>query len=509
MTMNIHFSKSQILLLYIAIARIFLTTYSCENTDDDADEDCEEFYLTIIDKSTQEQHSTKQENSEYEEGNLKHDDDENDKQQKEELELAIRYLQMDEFMVLSTNAIQSNKFIMHNPTIYDIANYISNKYAQDLEKRKVKKYTRNVDCVCFGDIMAIYIANKLPDEIQVTIDKINKVGANAVIVNVKDDLGRITIDQSESNNKSLMCRSIIKNMKQKIAKLKQNGFYTIARIVTYKDTSLIINPEYYNMYIMDKRIPDGECPQKKDIWCDKEKTYWLNPFSNNVTQYLLSIIREACLIGYDEIHLDYVRFSTYLSKTIEAYNNPEGKTREQAVTEFIKQAKELVDSYGKKLSVAIFGIIPIEAYMHINETILCPQNNNQEENNNTNNKYMATSKTIGQDYDSICKVADYICPMLYPSHFPYEYFGIPAPDKDPYQTVCKALMMAEFAKKYRGHKAEIRPYLQCFTASWLKKDSYMLYDGKTLNQQIKACCDNDIYSFYLFNNAGDYKVFYM
>src|SRR5215475_15532225 len=93
---------------------------------------------------------------------------------------------------------------------------------------------------------------------------------------------------------------IIKDFDGLIAGLKSRGIYTIARIVAFKDNVLAQHkPEWA---IIDTRTGKP--------WLDNEKLAWVDPFREEVWDYLIAVAKEAALKGFDEIQFDYVRFPT-------------------------------------------------------------------------------------------------------------------------------------------------------------------------------------------------------
>ena len=97
--------------------------------------------------------------------------------------------------------------------------------------------------------------------------------------------------------------------------------------------------------------------------------------------------------------------------------------------------------------------------------------------------------------------------MIYPSHYGPGEYGIKAPDTKPYEIIKFSLLDAQ--KQYLQASgdvkfATIRPYLQDFTASWLKKGNYILYDTKAVTAQLQACYDLDIHNFTLWDPSNKY-----
>ena len=77
---------------------------------------------------------------------------------------------------------------------------------------------------------------------------------------------------------------------------------------------------------------------------------------------------------------------------------------------------------------------------------------------------------VGQSYVNMSKSLDYICPMIYPSHYADGAYGIKYPDLEPYYLILKSLEQSAsvlMLLKKDNHKAVVRPWLQDFTASWV------------------------------------------
>ena len=113
-------------------------------------------------------------------------------------------------------------------------------------------------------------------------------------------------------------------------------------------------------------------------------------------------------------------------------------------------------------------------------------------------------ENIGQDFKSIMKIVDVVCPMVYPSHYAIGEYKISKPDLEPYNIVYKALEDAYKRVSGDSDIAEIRPYLQDFTASWLGKGYYQTYDTVAVSKQIQACYDLGLDSFTLWDPSNKY-----
>ncbi len=66
----------------------------------------------------------------------------------------------------------------------------------------------------------------------------------------------------------------------------------------------------------------------------------------------------------------------------------------------------------------------------------------------------ADAHAVGQDYGEMAASLDYICPMIYPSHYGDGYFGIAHPDTQPYQTIAAALNQSKQTLAWAKEMAE-------------------------------------------------------
>ena len=98
------------------------------------------------------------------------------------------------------------------------------------------------------------------------------------------------------------------------------------------------------------------------------------------------------------------------------------------ITEFVTYAYEKLASQGLFVSADVFG------------TIIDSQ---------------IDADAVGQSYTEMAKHLDYICPMIYPSHYGPGNFGIEYPDTKPYETILAALKKSreamENAAEEDGH----------------------------------------------------------
>lgn len=336
------------------------------------------------------------------------------------------------------------------------------------EALKVKEIDTRVPTVAKG----IYIpVSKVTDAemMQSVLDMIDETELNAVVIDIKDDDGRILF---QSNNQMAITIGASLNrtedIKSLLATLKAHNVYCIARIVAFKDP-----------YLAKKREDLAVKRNDGTMYRDNSGICWLNPYKEEVWEYLVSIAKEAGQMGFQEVQFDYIRFST--GNGINDINfNVDGdeRTKEDVILAFTNYAYTTLKKEGIFVSADVYGTI-------ISSKI--------------------DAKLVGQNYVEMAKYLDYICPMIYPSHFGDGNYGIEYPDLQPEDIVRKVLMASsdKLAKIPEDeHCAKVRPWLQDFTATWLKH--YQKYTAKQIIEQKKGVYDAGYEEWILWNSVCKY-----
>lgn len=306
---------------------------------------------------------------------------------------------------------------------------------------------------------------------------VNETDLNAMVIDVKEDSGRILFDFEsdhplvEANTDPLMEASDL------ISHLEENQIYPIARIVVFKDSLLAEqHPEY------SFQQADGS------IWKDPNGEAFVSPYLKEVWDYNIEIAKEAAKMGFKEIQFDYVRFPEGFENMAGGLQFDMGEYAEMeadesdhrvtAVTDFVEYAKEELKPYDVDLAVDIFG-------------------------------YTATideASGIGQNFLEISQHVDVISSMIYPSHWGPGHFDLPAPDLQPYELTDGYIQLEKEILSQMENPPTSRPWLQDFTASYLAPGMYMEYGVEAVEDQIRALRDNDVHEFLLWDAANDYTL---
>ncbi|MDW4095194.1 putative glycoside hydrolase [Staphylococcus saprophyticus] len=299
---------------------------------------------------------------------------------------------------------------------------------------------------------------------------------NAMVIDVKDDSGNVTINFNTGNKEIDKHTLDIVDAKPLLSKIKSKHIYPIARIVTFKDKNLAeSHPEW------SFKNADGT------VWESDGGDKFVNPFKKEVWDYNINVSKEAAKAGFKDIQYDYVRFPESFENLEHSLTYDKGKYKDSdlsevdqrvdTITQFLKTARKDLKPYGAEISADVFGYSAM----------------------------VEEAPGIGQSFPKIAENTDAISSMIYPSHWSSGDFGYDTPDKEPYGAVDKYLdKETEVLNKLGNKKPKSRPWLQDFTAQYLGEGNYKTYDSEAVEDQVKALKDHGINEFLLWNAANDY-----
>ena len=328
-------------------------------------------------------------------------------------------------------------------------------------------------------VRGIYISGPMAGSTELfrnILDSAAGTEINTVVIDFKDDQGRITCPvDSPVASEIGACRPYVQDMKELIASLKERGLYVIARVVAFRDPWLAEKKPEWSLHLADG-----------SLYRDRQGMAWVDPYRKEVWDYLVEVGTEAKEAGFDEVQFDYIRFSTEGTMRDVVFDETVtgGRSKTDVITEFVKYAYENLASQGLFVSADVFGTI-------IGSDI--------------------DAQAVGQVYTEMAKHLDYICPMIYPSHYGPGNFGLEHPDTMPYETVLEALKKSQTvmdqAAEADGHvssQAIVRPWLQDFTASYLGEGNYITYGYNEVQRQIQAVKDAGYDEWMLWSAANRY-----
>lgn len=281
-------------------------------------------------------------------------------------------------------------------------------------------------------------------------------GINTVVLEVKAEDGNISWNSDVPLAKEIGANERkIGDIDALVKDLHDQGFWVAGRIVTMNDAYLYKGRPSWGI----PGFPGGSYS-------------FMDPKNENVWRYNLDIAQAAVKAGFDEIQFDYIR---YPEKLVNGYNkDTTAEYRTASIVGFLKQAVAELHPLGVVVSADVFGL--------------------------TTSVEQGDDMQIGQDYKQIADVVDYICPMVYPSHYALGTYGLSDPDRYPYETV-KNSMQKALDRTPGMPVSKNRPWIQDFT---YPKSGALAYGPAEVKAQVQALHELGITSFMLWDPSNKY-----
>jgi hypothetical protein len=292
---------------------------------------------------------------------------------------------------------------------------------------------------------------------------------NGVVIDVKDWSGYIAYDTALPEVEKYKAKSVrIKDIGSLVQRLRQEGIYSIARITVFQDPVLArARPD---LAVRSESGPSS-------LWLDDSGLAWIDPAAKESWDYNIAIAREVLALGFDEINFDYIRFPSDGNLRDMSFPLWDGEVpKHSVIREFFGYLRQELPE--AKLSVDLFGLSTV----------------------NTDDL------GIGQVIEDAFEYFDYICPMVYPSHYAYGFLGYQNPAAYPYEVVEysmeKALARLAVFNQSKEIKARLRPWLQDFNLG-------AVYDPAMVRSEIAAVYDaakDNFSGFMLWNSSNVYTT---
>lgn len=277
---------------------------------------------------------------------------------------------------------------------------------------------------------------------------------NSVVIALKEMDGAVYIKGVEKAEKYKAYTSAIANPEKMVEDFKREGLYTIGRIVLFKDDVLPVKrPD------LAVKTPEG------NIWRDRKGKTWADQYSKEVWDYNIAVALRAVEAGFDEIQFDYIRYPSEGKVSLCRYSVPHNWDKARAnLAEFLRYARERIPEQ-IRISADVFGLTTSAR----------------------------DDMGIGQNLPLIAQYADYVYPMMYPSHYYTGHYGLRNPNSEPYKVINFGLRdaMARLELNY----AKLRPYLQDFSK----------YGPHEVGEQIRALRKNYLHSWVMWSPNNKYS----
>jgi hypothetical protein len=341
-----------------------------------------------------------------------------------------------------------------------------------------------------------------------------EVGGNAIVFDIKDSDGSVTIPFEHP----LLGKHqvYIHDLPKFIHFVHAQNMHAIARIAIFRDERMVV--EHPELAVQSRK--------NKQPWRENGKLVWTDPSQPKVQEFNIALAKFVAQSGADEIQFDYVRFpaegdqkdaafvyqqndhaelesasvvtapsatepcgdgrlgrpakakrggtatnsETKQAATPTCRSTPRGPQRSDVITGFLKKAYAELHPTGSLLSLDVFGVMAWQRPVDLSHT--------------------------GQDIVGMAKYCDVLSPMIYPSHF-FGMDNIAHPGDAPEHFIGES--MARFELITKGSGVVIRPWLQAFR--WRTKT----YSSEYIKVQVATAREKGGIGFLFWNAANDYS----
>lgn len=312
-----------------------------------------------------------------------------------------------------------------------------------------------------ADIKAVYTnIYYLKAASDTLIRTVKSTGMNAVVIDVKDDMGDIylPVDFSEAKEVGSLKPDKI-DLKLYLDKLHKENIYVIARMVVFKDKRL------FDAFDHKYAIWDNKYDRP---WRAQNKEYWVDAHADFVRNYNIKAAQKAAEFGFDEIQFDYIRFPADgpLERCDYRYQTDKDMFKSEVLDDYLQAAKEKISV---PVSVDIYGFTAFYNF----------------------------GNRIGQDIEVFAKHVDAISAMIYPSHYGFSFYMKGPRAERPYRIVYATGIRSAYLSDYRAY---VRPYLQAFD---LKSPTY---GPGYINYEVDAVRDSHGHGYIFWHSGGKYPA---
>jgi hypothetical protein len=313
-------------------------------------------------------------------------------------------------------------------------------------------------------VQALYAPASLvadEDSLAELIEMIQETDANALVIEVKDQRGRVHFDSELEQAQEIGASEGTLDLQRVVDELHVRGIQAIARMAVFEDPTLAeAHPE---LGIRDSF--------SDDLWRTWQGRAWANPYREEVWDYNIALIQEVAAYGFDEIELTSVQFpESGLVNRAEFGQVSTASHRQAAVGDFLDEAYSALAATPTRLAAEIFAM----------------------------SLWEQSNRLTGQDLHTMVERVDYLTPRLFPSHFPSGSLGFENPESEPFAMVGRSLES--------GHELLPR-HLAIRIGPWLQAFSYgssMPFDDSDVREQIEATSRFNSSGWMLWNPDGEY-----
>ncbi len=316
-----------------------------------------------------------------------------------------------------------------------------------------------------------------------------------VVVDMKDDYGRLRFTPRDPSVAAKGRSFNPIDIEALVSTMKAKGVWLVARVVVFKDPELAklkggkfavwdatTNRPWVGWYNAQKKkepaaadalagagAPAGDLNEFELVPTNYDER-WVDPYSEEVWDYIASLSNELIARGFDEIQFDYIRFPTDGQNLGDARYRwkDAGMDMESAILSFLSHVRSRVAA---PISIDIYGA----------------------------NGWYRTGARTGQEVELLSRYVDVICPMYYPSHFEQGFLAGAPSELRPYRIYYRGTLRTDQIARGR---VIVRPYVQAFYLNVAYDRKY--YNLDYVRLQKDGVRDAGFPGLTYWNNGGRY-----
>jgi len=299
------------------------------------------------------------------------------------------------------------------------------------------------------------------------INTIQRAGLNMIVIDGKDEMGRLRFTPNNPVLREMGTVFQPLDLETFIPEMKKHGIYTVARIVVFKDHQLVNKfGGKYAVWNARTSAPWIGTYANGSFYNER----WLDPYSEEVWEYIALISIELYERGIDEIQFDYIRFPTDGFNLRDAHYRwqENDMDMESAILSFLRHVRLRVNA---PISIDIYGA----------------------------NGWYRTGARTGQEVELITPWVDIICPMYYPSHFDQPFLAHNPPELRPWRIYYYGTLRT--ARISRG-QVIIRSWTQAFFINVSYDREF--YNKDYVRRQIEGVREAGTGGYTYWNSVGRY-----
>lgn len=255
------------------------------------------------------------------------------------------------------------------------------------------------------------------------LDMTAETGIDAVVVDLKDDLGTVLYDTDVAEAGVIGAIRQFFDLDQVVEDLEEHDLYKIGRLAVFQDPPLATAEP--DLAVID--TVTGE------PWETRAGHRWLDASDPDSFEYVVALAEEACRRGMDEIQFDYVSFPIGGDLDTAAFDGEyTEEVRVGSIVAFLERAYSILSPMGCAVGANVLAIT-LES---------------------------GTDEGAGQRPGVMSRTIDVLNPMLYTTNYGPGWKGFADPNENSLEVIDGAL--AEGVTKLEGF-GYYRPWLQTWT----------------------------------------------